>query len=88
MLIAQFCLERPNPTSFIWLNQILDPKFGLSRVWLVHRPQIGSKLGFNPIMYLMNPNEPDLDPILGWVGPPGSKFGLSRVGLVGFIWQH
>ena len=51
-------------------------------------PQIGFKFGSNPIMYLINPNEPNLKLILGWVGPPGSKFGLSRVGLVGFIWPH
>ena len=44
-------------------------------------PQIGFKLKFNPIMYLINPNEPDLNPILGQVGPPESKFGLSWVGL-------
>ena len=62
--------------------------------------QKGFKFGFNPIMYLINPNEPELNPSLGWVGPPGfkfgliqvghpgSKFGLSRVGLVGFIWSH
>jgi hypothetical protein len=41
-------------------------------------PQIGFRVRFNPIMYLINPNEPDLNPILGRVGPPGSKFGLSR----------
>ena len=28
-------------------------------------PQIGFKFGFNPIMYLINPNEPDLNPLLG-----------------------
>jgi hypothetical protein len=44
-------------------------------------PQIGFKFGFNPIIYLINPNEPDLNPISGRVGSPGSKFGLSRVGL-------
>ena len=43
--------------------------------------QKGFKFGFNPIMYLINPNEPDLNPISGRVGAPGSKFGLSRVGL-------
>ena len=41
-------------------------------------PQIGFKFGFNPIMYLINLNEPNLNPILGWVWPPGSKFGLSQ----------
>jgi hypothetical protein len=51
-------------------------------------PQKGFKFGFNLIMYLINPNEPDLNPILGRVGAPGSKLGLSRVGLVGFIWPH
>ena len=45
-------------------------------------PQIGFKIWFNPIMYLINPNEPDLNPISGQVGSPGSKFGLSWVGLV------
>ena len=44
-------------------------------------PKIGFKFGFNPIMYLINLNEPDLNPNLGRVGPPGSKFGLSWVGL-------
>ena len=44
-------------------------------------PQIGFQFGFNPIMYLINPNEPNLNPILDRVGPPGSKFGLSWVGL-------
>jgi hypothetical protein len=38
-------------------------------------PQIFFKFGFNPIMYLINPNEPDLNLILGRVGAPGSKFG-------------
>ena len=37
-------------------------------------------------MYLQT----QMNPILGsgWVGPPGSKFGLNRVGLVEFIWPH
>jgi hypothetical protein len=61
-------------------------------------PQIGFKFGFNPIMYLINLNEPDFGSGLaprvqirvesGRVGPPGSKFGLIRVRLVGFIWPH
>ena len=51
-------------------------------------PQIGFKFGFNPIMYLINPNEPNLNLISGRVGPPGSKFRLSWVRLGGFIWQH
>ena len=65
-------------------------------------PQIGFKFGLNPIIYLINPNEPYLNLISGRFGPPGSKFGLSRVGfgpprsklesswvgLVGFIWTH
>ena len=51
-------------------------------------PQIGFKFGFNPIMYLLNQNEPDLNPISGRVGPAESKFGLSWVGLVVFIWPH
>ena len=41
----------------------------------------GFKFEFNPIMYLINPNEPDLNPILGRVGPPWSKLGLSWIGL-------
>ena len=61
-------------------------------------PQIGFKFGFIPIMFLINSIEPNLNPILGRVGPPGSKFVLSRVGppgskfrlsrvrLVGFTW--
>ena len=59
--------------------------------WL-DRPQIGFKFGFIP---MMKPNQPNLNPILGQVGPLGSKFGLSQVGsprskfrlspLVGFI---
>ena len=78
---------RPNPTRFFGLNSILDQKFGLSLVELALRVKKrvqsgrvglkkGFKFGFNPIMYLINPI---------WVGPPGSKFGLSHVGLVGFI---
>ena len=63
-------------------------------------PQIGFKLGFNPIMYLINLNKSQLNLIAGRVGPPGSKFlmsqvgppgfkfRLSRVGLVRFIWPH
>ena len=31
-------------------------------------PQIGFKFKFNPIMYLINPNELDLKPISGRVG--------------------
>ena len=89
-------LVRPTPTCFFGLNTFLDQKFGLNRIgpqgqktdpigsgW----PQIGFKLGFNPIMYLINPKEPDLYPISGWVGPPGSKLELSRVGLARFIWS-
>ena len=68
---------RPNPTHFRF-----EPDFGpkirieLGRVgphgqktcpigssW----PQIAFKFGFNAIMYLINPNEPNLSPILGWV---------------------
>jgi hypothetical protein len=47
-------------------------------------PQIEFKFGFNTIMFLVNPNEPNLNlfgvglgPIWGRVGPPGSKFGLG-----------
>jgi hypothetical protein len=50
-------------------------------------PQIEFKFGFNTIMFLVNPNEPNLNlfgvglgPIWGRVGPPGSKFGFSWVG--------
>ena len=43
-------------------------------------PGKGFKFGFDSIMYLINSNEPNLNPILGRVGPPWSKFGLSRVG--------
>ena len=32
-------------------------------------------------MYLINPNEPNLSPILGWVWPLRSKFGLNQVEL-------
>ena len=61
-----------------------DQKTGPIRSgWL----QIGFEFGFNPIMYLINPNEPDCNPLLGRVGPPGSKFGLSRVGWVGSDWS-
>ena len=51
------------------------PQIGLS--W----PQIGFKSGFNPILYFINPNEPNFSPILGPVGPPVSKFWLGWVGL-------
>ena len=40
-------------------------------------PQIGFKFGFNPIMYLITPNKPNLNLILGQVVPPVSKFGFS-----------
>ena len=71
------CISAAKPDPFFGLNPILDPKFGFSRVqsgrvgpqgqktgpiglgW----PQIGFKFGFNPIMYLINPNEPYLNPI-------------------------
>ena len=98
----RLAVVRPNPTRFFGLNPSgrVGPqgrKTGpIGSCW----PQIGFKFGFNPIMYLINLNEPDLSPISGRigpqkskfglsrVGPPGSKFGLSRVGLVGFIWPH
>ena len=41
-------------------------------------PQIGFQFGFNPIMYLINPNEPNLNLILSRVGTQGPN--LSRVG--------
>jgi hypothetical protein len=76
-----FFLVEPNfgPTIWVELGQV-DPqghKTGpIGSSW----PQIGFKFGFNPIMYLINPNEPDLNPILDRVGPPGSKFGLGGPG--------
>ncbi len=68
------------------MNSILDPKFRLSQVGLALRvkktgligsgwPRIGFKFRFNLIMYLLNLNEPNLNPNLGQLGPPGSKFG-------------
>ena len=44
-------------------------------------PQIGFKFGYNPIVYLINPNEPDLNPLSGRVGPQGSKFGSGSFDL-------
>ena len=70
---------RPNP--------ILDPKFGLSRIGLALSikkqvqsgwSQIGFKFGFYTIMYLIKPNETDLNPILGRVGPPGPGPNLGH----------
>ena len=43
-------------------------------IWLGW-PQIGFKFRFVPIMFLRNPNEPDLNPILGRVGPWGPNLG-------------
>ena len=43
--------------------------------------QIGFNFEFSPIMYLINLNEPDLNPISGLAGPPGSKFRLIWIGL-------
>ena len=65
-------------------------------------PQKGFKFGFNSIMYLINSNEPNLNLILGRVGPPRiqirlklgqvgpqiKKSGSIWVGLVGFIWLY
>ena len=62
-------LVRPNLTRF-FLGWTLDPKFS----W----PQILFKFGFNPIMYLINPNEPDLNPILGRVGSQGPNSDYSK----------
>ena len=51
-----------------------DPKTGpIGSGW----PLKGFKFRFNSIMYLINLNEPDLNPISSRVGPPGSNFGLS-----------
>ena len=72
-----------------------DPNFGsgwASRVQIrVKSGRVGLKKGFkfgcNPIMYLINPNDTDLNPILGRVGPLGSKFRSSRVGLFNWVKQ-
>ena len=80
------------PDPFFWVEPNFGPKIRveLGRVGPQEQktgpmgsgwPQIVFKFGFNPIMYLINPNEPDLNLISGQVGTPGSKFGLSRVGL-------
>ena len=74
------------------LKITLDPKFGrvesgrvgpqgqkmgpIGSGW----PQKGFKFGFNPIKYLINLNEPNLNQILCQVRPPGFKFGLSWSG--------
>jgi hypothetical protein len=86
------CNSAAKPDPFFWVEPDFGPKIRVEsgRVgpqgqntgpirsgW----PQIGFKFGFNPIMYLINPNEPNLNPISGRVGPPGSKFRLIRVGL-------
>ena len=66
-----------------------DPKTGPIRSgW----PLKGFKFGFNPIMYLINPNEPDLNPILGRVGPPAkiqqTKIAVTKIQLSLLITKH
>ena len=46
--------------------------------WTRFEPDFGS--GWAPRVQIQVESGP--------VGPPGSKFGLNRVRLVGFIWQH
>ena len=76
-------IVRPNPTWFFRFNPILGPRF--KRVGLTPRvkkpgsigsgwPQKGLKFGFNPIMYLIHPNEPYLNQTLGQNRPSGSLF--------------
>ena len=83
-------LAKPDP--FFWVEPNYGPKIRveLGRVGPQSQktgpirsgwPQIGFHFGLNPIMYLINPNESNLNPISGRVGPPGSKFRLSLVGL-------
>ena len=90
---------RPNPTLFFRVGPNFAPKILVELSWVGNQgkkigpiesgwSQIGCKFGCNPIMYLINLNETNLNPISDWVEPPGSKFRLSWVGLVGFIWLH
>jgi hypothetical protein len=80
------------PDPFFWVEPNFGPKIRVEPGWVGPQgqktgpigsgwPQKGFKFGFNPIMYLINPNEPNLNPISGQAGDPGSKFGLSWVGL-------
>ena len=66
-----FCVEPDfEPKIWVELGQFgpQDQKTGPIRLgW----PQIGFKFTFNPIIFLINPIEPNLNPILGWVGLPG-----------------
>ena len=85
-------LSAAKPNPFFWVEPDFGPEIRvesgrvgpqgkktgpIGSVW----PLIGFKFGFIPIMFLINLNKPNLNPILGQVGPLGSKFGLSRVGL-------
>ena len=71
-----FFWVEPNfgPQIRVELDQVAPqgPKTGpIGSGW----PQIGFKFGFNPIIYVINPNEPYLNPILCRIGTPGSKLG-------------
>ena len=77
-----------NPDPFFWVEPNFGPKIRVESGRVGPQGQKTGpivsgwpQIGFNPIMYLINLNEPDLNPISGRVGPPGSKFGLSRIGL-------
>ena len=83
-------ISAAKPDPFFWVEPDFGPKIQVELVWVGPQGrkmgpigsswhQIGFKFRFNSIMYLINLNEPNLNPILGWVGPPGSKFGLSWV---------
>ena len=67
-------MAKPNPFFWVEINfgPIIQVELGgagpqgqkkgpIGSGW----PQIGFKFGSNPIMYLLNPNEPNLKPILG-----------------------
>ena len=80
IMILRFSAAKPDPFFRVESGRVgpQDKKTGPIGSG---QPQIGFRFGFNPIMYLINSNIRDLNPILGRVEPPGSKFGLSRVGL-------
>jgi hypothetical protein len=90
MNVVSSSAAKPDP--FFWVEPNFGPKIRveLGRVspqgqktgpirsgWLQKR----FKFGFNSIMYLINPNEPDLNQLLGRVEAPGSILGLSWIGL-------